>query len=49
MLYDIIFNGFEILPKETFGQYNGTTVSSFQDLTNIVSDGDFLLNKLHHW
>lgn len=45
MLYDIIFNGFEILPKETFGQYNGSTISQFQDLTNIVSDGAFVLSN----
>ena len=45
IVYDIIFNGFEILPKETFGQYNGTTISSFQDLTNVVSDGAYYITN----
>jgi ABC-type transport system substrate-binding protein len=45
VLYDVIYNGFEILPKETFGQYNATSVSSFTDLSNIVSDGAFYITN----
>jgi peptide/nickel transport system substrate-binding protein len=45
ILYDIVFNGFELLPKETFGQFNASSVTSFQDLTNIVADGAFVITN----
>jgi len=45
ILYGIVFNGLQILPKETFGQYNASTISSFEDLTNIVSDGAFYITN----
>jgi len=46
ILYGIVFNGLQILPKETFGQYNASTISSFEDLTNIFG-WSFLHHKLY--
>jgi peptide/nickel transport system substrate-binding protein len=45
ILYDFIFNGFVILPKETFGHDTSNNYTMDTDTTHIVADGAYVLTN----
>jgi len=45
ILYGFVYNGFAVLPYQTFGQIPLANLSSFQNLNNIVADGPFTITS----
>ena len=45
ILTGFIYNGFAVLPYQTFSQVSLSNLSSFQNLNNIVADGPFVITS----